>query len=176
LSDNSQVERIRNLFVVGCYTGLRLPDLTQLNIESTNREKKVIKVNTQKTQELVIIPFKGMVQTIIEKYEGKLPNSIASQRMNYALKAIRERAAINETFERVATKGGKRVREVFKKYEMITVHTARRSFATKAYLQNVPSISIMKAPGHRTDRNFLKYIKISQEDNANKHIHHPFFS
>ncbi len=88
----------------------------------------------------------------------------------------KELAGMNETIERVATKGGKRIREVFKKYEMITVHTARRSFATNAFLHNVPSISIMKITGHRTEKNFLKYIKISQEENANKLIAHPFFS
>lgn len=53
--------------------------------------------------------------------------------------------------------------------------TARRSFATNAYLQNVPTISIMKITGHRTEKSFLKYIKIIQEDNANKLVNHPFF-
>ena len=174
--DNSRMEQIRDLFIVGCYTGLRFSDLTQLNIESINQQKKVIKVKTQKTQELVIIPIKGMVATIIEKYKGHLPKLIDNQRMNYCLKELGVKAGINESFERVATKGGQRTREVFKKHELITVHTARRSFATNAYLQNVPSISIMKITGHRTERSFLKYIKISQEDNANKLINHPFFS
>ena len=74
-----------------------------------------------------------------------------------------------------STKGGKRHTETFKKFELITTHTARRSFATNAYLQNVPTISIMKITGHRTEKSFLKYIKISQEDNANKLVGHPFF-
>ena len=85
-------------------------------------------------------------------------------------------AGIDDSFVITATKGGKRVTEVFKKWELITTHTARRSFATNAYLQNVPTISIMKITGHRTEKSFLKYIKISQEDNANKLINHPFFS
>lgn len=170
-----KLDRIRDLFIVGCYTGLRFSDLTQLNIESINQQKQVIKVKTQKTQELVIIPIKGMVKEVIEKYEGQLPKSIDNSAMNIYLKEIGQIAGITEPFERVATKGGKRVREVFKKHELITVHTARRSFATNAYLSNVPSISIMKITGHRTERSFLKYIKISQEDNANKLINHPFF-
>ena len=73
------------------------------------------------------------------------------------------------------TKGGERKREVLKKHDLISVHTARRSFATNAYLQNVPTSSIMKITGHRTEKSFLKYIKISQEDNANKLVNHPFF-
>jgi hypothetical protein len=50
------------------------------------------------------------------------------------LKELGEKAEINEPIEIIATKGGKRIREVYKKYELITVHTARRSFATNAYL------------------------------------------
>jgi integrase len=96
--------------------------------------------------------------------------------MNAYLKEIGEEAKLDEPIEIVSTKGGKRVKEVFEKWELITVHTARRSFATNAYLHQVPSISIMKITGHTTERNFLKYIKISQEDNANKLLNHPFFN
>jgi hypothetical protein len=96
--------------------------------------------------------------------------------MNDYLKEIGEKAKFNSSVEIISTKGGVRNREVFKKYELITVHTARRSFATNAYLHDVPAISIMKITGHRTEKSFLKYIKISQEDNANKLINHPFFS
>ena len=73
------------------------------------------------------------------------------------------------------TFGGIRRSATYFKWELITTHTARRSFATNAYLGNVPSISIMKITGHRTEKSFLKYIKISQEDNANKLLSHPFF-
>jgi site-specific recombinase XerD len=175
LSDKPRLDKVRDLFLIACYTGLRFSDLMQLKIESLNREKKVIKVKTQKTEELVIIPINSIVSNIIEKYEGNLPLAISNQKMNDYLKEIGELAGMEEAIERVATKGGKRIREVFKKYEMVTAHTARRSFATNAYLQNVPTISIMKITGHKTEKSFLKYIKISQEDNANKLVNHPFF-
>ena len=176
LSEATRLDKVRDLFIVACYTGLRFSDLMQLNIESINKDKRIIKVKTQKTGEIVIIPINTIVANIIEKYEGNLPITISNQKMNDYLKEIGEKAKMEETIERIATKGGKRVREVYKKYELITVHTARRSFATNAYLQNVPTISIMKITGHRTEKSFLKYIKISQEDNANKLINHPFFS
>jgi integrase len=170
-----RLDRVRDLFIIACYTGLRFSDLVHLNIESMNKDKRVIKVKTQKTDELVLIPMNSTVSEIIEKYEGNLPR-MSNQKMNDYLKEIGMMAGIDETIERVSTKGGKRIKEVFKKFELITVHTARRSFATNAYLMNVPSIGIMKITGHRTEKTFLKYIKISQEDNANKLINHPFFS
>lgn len=175
LSGNHRLDKVRDLFVVGCYTGLRFSDLKQLNIENINKHHKVIKVRTQKTDETVIIPINSIVSGIIDKYQGNLPTAISNEKMNLYLKELAELAEFNEPVEIIATKGGERVREVFKKSELVTVHTARRSFATNAYLAGVPTISIMKITGHRTEKSFLKYIKITQEDNANKLINHPFF-
>jgi hypothetical protein len=81
-----------------------------------------------------------------------------------------------EEYSRKSTKDGKQLGAVFSKWELISVHTAWRSFATNACLQNMPSIFIMKITGPKTGRSFLKYIKILQEDNVNKLINHPFFS
>ena len=96
--------------------------------------------------------------------------------MNVYLKEVGKVASIDETVKISKTKGGLRVDRNHKKHELITVHTARRSFATNMYLADVPTISIMKITGHRTEKSFLKYIRISQEDNANKLLNYPFFN
>lgn len=101
------------------------------------------------------------------------PNQSGDERV---LKGIWQIAEIEDDIILTQTKGGKWQSETFKKWELITTHTVWRSFATNAYLQNVPTISIMKITGHRTEKSFLKYIKISKEDNANKLISHPFFN
>jgi integrase len=136
----------------------------------------VVKIATKKTGEVVIIPLKGYVREILKKYEGKAPEPISNQKMNEYLKELGQLAEVEEDIIITRTIGGKRQSETFKKWELITTHTARRSFATNAYLLNVPTISIMKITGHRTEKSFLKYIKISQEDNANKLVNHPFFT
>ena len=176
LRENPRLDRVRDLFLVGCYTALRFSDLTGLKIENINKDKKIIKVRTQKTDETVVIPINSIINSIIEKYNGHLPTAISNEKMNAYLKELGEKAGLDEKIEVITTKGGIRVREVFRKYELITVHTARRSFASNAYLLQVPTISIMKITGHRTEKSFLKYIKISQEDNANKLVNHPFFA
>jgi site-specific recombinase XerD len=61
------------------------------------------------------------------------------------------------------------------KYELISTHTARRSFATNAYKAGVPTLSIMKITGHTKESTFLKYIKVSAEENADMLKNHPFF-
>jgi integrase len=64
------------------------------------------------------------------------------------------------------TKGGQVKKETFKKYELISTHTARRSFATNEYLNETSIIAIMSITGHKTEKSFLKYIKLSNRDHA----------
>ena len=57
--------------------------------------------------------------------------------------------------------------------DLVSSHTARRSFATNYYLQEFPTIDLMKITGHKTERAFLTYIRVSKLDTAkrlNEHI------
>lgn len=173
---NAKYEKVRDLFIIGCFTGLRFSDLVQVTPGNIINKGRQIKVRTEKTHEIVVIPLHRFVKEIIEKYSGNLPPAISNQKMNDYLKVIGELAEIQETVQIAITKAGAVVKETFKKYELITTHTARRSFATNAYLMDVPSIAIMKFTGHKTEKAFMRYIRISQEDNANKLINHPFFA
>jgi integrase len=135
-----------------------------------------IRLTTQKTGELVYIPLHSKVRKIIEKYQGELPPSISNQNMNDYLKEIGKLAKITDLFETKQTKGGKVVKNASEKFNHITTHTARRSFATNAFLADIPAISIMKITGHKTERAFLSYIRVTAEQNADKLLNHPFFN
>jgi site-specific recombinase XerD len=176
LTSNVRLDKVRDMFIIACYTGLRYSDLVQLSDKNLIDNQTKIKIKTEKTGETVVIPLHRFCKEILTKYNG-LPNySISNQKMNEYLKELADLADLNEKILISSTKGGVKQSEHFKKSELITVHTARRSFATNAYLMNIPTISIMKITGHRTEKAFLKYIKISQEENANKLLEHPFFN
>lgn len=175
LSDNKRLDRVRDLFIIACYTGLRFSDLIQLRDENFIDNKTKIRIKTEKTGDLVVIPLNSYIRSILEKNRGTIPEMISNVKMNKYLKDLAKEAELNEDVVISFTKGGVRKTEIFKKHDLVTVHTARRSFATNAFLRDIPTISIMKITGHRTERSFMKYIKISQEDNANKLIEHPFF-
>lgn len=175
-SEDLKLDRVRDLFIIACYTGLRFSDLSQLTTDNINEDGTLIKIKTQKTGQLVIIPINEYIKNILKKYKGNLPPSISNEKMNLYIKDVVKEAKIKDDVLISFTKAGVQQSKVYKKHELVTVHTARRSFATNAYLANVPTISIMKITGHKTEKVFMTYIKISQEDNANKLTNHPFFN
>ncbi len=170
LSENTRLERVRDLFIVGCYTGLRFSDFSQIAPE--NIKNGDFHIRTQKTDEPVIIPIHDMVSEIMEKYkdlnDNSLPPSLSNQKMNEYLKEIGKMAGLLERIKITRNKGAQRVTEIYYKYELLTTHTARRSFATNLYLREYPTIGIMQITGHRTERAFMKYIKVTQQQNAAK--------
>lgn len=174
IDKDKQLDEIRDLFIIGCYTGLRFSDFAQLKPENILDGNK-IRIRTNKTNELVIIPLHKYVREILKKYNNKIPMALSNPKMNLNLKHIGKIAEIHENVESSITKGGKLVKTTDLKYNLITTHTARRSFATNLYLADIPGITIMKITGHQTEKNFLRYIRISQEENANKLLNHEFF-
>ena len=177
LSKNKRLDNVRDLFIIGSFTALRFGDMEKLSGENFVFSDRInyLKITTQKTDTNVIIPLKDIVLDIYNKHEGKLPRCVTNQKMNEYLKEIGKLAGIMETIKISTTKGGFRYDESFEKWQLITTHTARRSAATNMYLAGIPTISIMKITGHHTEKAFLKYIRISQEDNALKLMEHPFF-
>jgi site-specific recombinase XerD len=178
LSSKPSMEKTRDLFVVGCYTGLRFSDYNKIvaaNIKK-NDAGSFLHVTPQKTDNKVVIPLKWQVIEILGKYGGSIPRSFTNQEINRELKLIGKMAGIEEKVSTSITKGGMKVNSVFNKYDLITTHTARRSFATNMYLAGIPTIAIMKITGHRTETSFMRYIKISQEDNAIKLMDYSYFN
>lgn len=163
LSDRKGLEKVRDLFVLGCHVGLRFSDFSRIKPENivTIEGEKFIKIQTQKTHERVIIPFNPIITEIFKKYKGKIPTPISNQKFNDYIKDIAELAELNET--------GKLYKSPDKQlYECISSHTARRSFATNLYLSGFPTLDIMKITGHKTEKSFMQYVKVSKEETAKR--------
>lgn len=177
LSDKPRLDNVKDIFVAACYTGLRFSDLDQIRIENIVESKlgRLLKVKTQKTDEEVIIPLNQIVERILQKREGKLPKIMSNQKLNSYIKELGKLAELTENIPITKTKGGLRINSSIQKYKLISVHTARRSFSSNAYLAGVPVIAIMKITGHKTEKAFMTYIRITKEQNAEKLLSHPFF-
>lgn len=151
-------EIVRDLFLIGCLTGLRFSDYSTLS--KARFENGFMFLTQQKTQNSVAIPIHPTVQEILSKYPDGLPKCPPNQVFNRYLKDIGKKLPQLDTdFEKVLTRGGVADSKTYKKYQLLQSHTARRSFATNEYLHGTPTITIMAITGHKTDKAFLAYIK-----------------
>ena len=167
---NKKLEEVRDLFIFGAWVGLRFSDFSNIKPENIIQIDGdfFIKMITQKTKELVIIPCNPVVMEIFEKYANRpnrLPKTISNQKFNEYIKDVCKLADFNEK-GRVSTKP----KEILA--DLVSSHTARRSFATNYYLQGFPTIDLMKITGHKTERSFLKYIRVSKLDTAKRLSEH----
>ena len=178
LSGNPRLSRIRDLFLVGCYTGLRFSDFTELkpgNYKKTPDGKEYIEMMTQKTGTKVTIPVKSEVREIVSRYNYQLPKAISNQKFNDYLKEVGKLAGLDEPTMLTRFRNGKRVDQTFPKYELMTSHTARRSFASNAYKAGVPVRYVMTVTGHKTEKEFYKYVRIRPDEHALLVSDNPFF-
>ncbi len=167
---NKKLEQVRDLFIFGAWVGLRISDYSNIKPENIVQIDGgyFIDITTQKTKERVIIPCNPVVLEIFEKYShnaNKLPKTISDQKFNEYIKNACELAGMVET-GRLSTKPH------VKLYQAISSHTCRRSFATNYYLQGFPTIDLMKITTHKTERSFLKYIRVSKLDTAKRMAAH----
>ena len=166
LSDNDRLEKVRDLFIIGCWTGLRYSDWDKVKPE--NIEDGFLTLKQSKTGGAVVIPLHEMVLAMLEKYNGTLPPVISNQKFNDYLKEVAQMAGLDSREQKSITKGGVKRTVTYQKWEMITTHTGRRSFATNLYKAGLPSLSIMQVTGHKTEAAFLKYIKVTPREHAQK--------
>ncbi|WP_234180373.1 phage integrase SAM-like domain-containing protein [Bacteroides pyogenes] len=158
-------ERIRDLFVIGCLTALRYSDYSTLTADNL-RDGYIIK-RTRKTNVDVKVPAHDYVKEIFDKYEGRIPGSYCIQYFNKYLKIIMREIGLTDKITYSYTKGGKLLTITREKWELISSHTARRSAATNLYLTGrMKTLEIMKLTGHRSEQNFFRYIRLTEEDTA----------
>jgi len=161
---DKKLERVRDLFLIGAWTGCRFGDFTKIKPE--NIKNGYLHIEQEKTGESVKIPLHPIVDNVLKRYNGKLPRAISNQKFNEYIKDVAQAAKLNKVETIKYTKAGKRVIEIKPKHELISSHTARRSFATNLYKSNFPTIGIMKITGHKTEKAFLKYIKVTADEHA----------
>lgn len=167
LSNERKLERVRDVFIVGCYTGLRFSDLTK--IKPQHIENGMIEIMQSKTGDTVVIPMEKDVVKILEKYNNVLP-SISNQKFNqYLYDVCLKCDMLKKEITVNGVKGGKPTVSVKPKHEFVSSHTARRSFATNEYKSGDLEVSeIMAITGHKTEKSFYKYIRETPKEIANR--------
>jgi integrase len=178
LSDKPNWDLARDVFLIGCYTAQRFSDysrITKEDIEFKPDGKFTISLIQKKTGVPVTIPSQPRLKKLLEKYDYTLPKTY-EQKVNEYIKKVVEKAKITDMEVIESLKGGKKITSSKQRNKLVKTHTARRTGATNMFLAGIPPISIMRITGHRTEREFLKYIKITNQQNASNLADHPYFN
>jgi integrase len=168
LSGNKKLDNVRDIFLISCYTGLRFSDHSIL--QSANISEGFIRITQTKTGKPVTIPVHRIVKDILKKYNGNTPRAISNVKLNQYLKELGALMPLLKKIEsKGMTRGGAvRVTKSYEKWKLLTTHTARRSFATNEYMAGTPTITIMAITSHKSERSFLKYIRVTPDEHAHK--------
>ncbi|RKR83312.1 integrase-like protein [Mucilaginibacter gracilis] len=165
-SKNKKLERVRDLFLVGCWTGLRFSDFT--NISPKDIADGFFEIKTQKTKTDVVIPIFPVVLDIMTRYQGITPNSLPPTLSNVKLNEYIKEAAKEAGFTEIVTleksMAGRKVKITEPLYKLITTHSARRSFASNMYHIGMSTNVIMAVTGHKSQTAFNTYVKVKPKE------------
>jgi len=162
----------RDWFILDCYTGLRVSDL--LVLASKHYDEERITIVSKKTKTKAVIPAHPLVKEILAQYAG-FPPKITDTEINREIKVVAKNAGLTKRIIHSITKGGKKVHTDKQKWEMITNHTARRSFITNLLKNGVADAIVMKLTGIKVAGTLAKYNKVTPEDAADFAQNLPFF-
>ncbi len=171
------LDNARDWLLISCMTGQRVSDFMRFDKSMIRNEKNrigkeipLIEFTQEKTEKMIAVPLQNGVLTILKKRNGNFPNHISKQRYNEYIKEVCRIAGITEptkgSKKTMVAKGKYRQLEgVYPKYELVTSHIGRRSFASN-FFGVIPNSLIMSATGHTKESQFLAYVGKSQTEQA----------
>src|SRR5690606_6597520 len=154
-----QLKAARDWLIISCYTGQRISDFMNFNINMTEviGEKKCISFIQQKTQQNIYLPLHPEVSNILLDNENVFPKKLTTQKYNEQIKEVVKLAGINELVTVEKRLGHRSKTTLIPKWKAITSHIGRRSFASNFY-GKIPTPLLMQATGHSTEQMFKRYI------------------
>ena len=165
------LDRVRDVFLFQCFTGLRYSDV--FNLRRSDIKGDHIEVTTVKTSDSLIIELNNHSKAILDKYkdvafeDNKVLPVITNQKMNDYLKELAELAGIDEPIRQTYYKGNERIDEVTPKYALLGTHAGRRTFICNALALGIPPQVVMKWTGHSDYKAMKPYIDIADDIKAN---------
>lgn len=169
--NHGYLENARDWLIISCYTGQRISDFMRFEKEMIRVEegKSFLEFTQKKTDKIMTVPLHKKVLEILKKRNGEFPRSISDQRYNEYIKEVCKEAKINDKVQggvQQKTKNGMRkVSGKYYKWELVTSHIGRRSFATNFY-GTIRTTYLIYITGHGSEAMFLEYIGKSNKDLA----------
>jgi integrase len=168
------LENARDWLLISCYCGQRVSDFLRFDKSMIRYEKDkkgvlkpLIEFTQVKTDKIMTIPLHKKIMEILKKYNGDFPKKISDQKYNEHIKNVCKVAKIDSPtpgakFDHLTKK---KLAKDYYKWELVSSHIGRRSFATNNY-GIIPTSFLMYITGHTTETMFLTYIGKSNKDIA----------
>ncbi|WP_339905359.1 site-specific integrase [uncultured Cyclobacterium sp.] len=168
LSSNKRLDQVRDVFCFSCVTGYRFSDLQQLKREHIKEME--IRLTIKKTKEPSIVPLNSYSKSILEKYKELVTPIpiISNQKFNKYVKELCKLVGIDDPIEIIRYKGAIKQSTIYKKHEVISAHTGRKTFATLSLEKGIPAETVMKITGHSDYKSFQRYVKVTEERKRNE--------
>ncbi|RZL10163.1 MAG: hypothetical protein EOO62_13350 [Hymenobacter sp.] len=168
LPSGGYLDNARQLFLLACYTGLRYSDLVSIRAEHVRGN--ALRLVMHKTRDIVTVPLRPEAVALVAQLVAGELRPIANQVLNRYLKELGERAELAAPVEVVRYRAGHREGETLPKWQRLTCHTGRRTFATLALEQGLRPELVMKITGHKSWASFKRYVNITA-DVVSKEFH-----
>ena len=168
---NDRLDNARDWLIISCYTGQRVSDFLRFTKDMIRIEngKSLIEFTQEKTNKLMTVPLHQKVLQILHKRNGNFPRAISDQRYNEYIKEVCKLADLTEIVQggkALETDNGiRKITDDYPKWELVTSHIGRRSFATNFY-GTIPTSYLIYITGHSSETMFLNYIGKSNKDLA----------
>ena len=168
------LDNAKDWLIISCYCGQRISDFMRFTDEQIRIEdgKPLLEFTQKKTNKLTTIALHPKVLEILNKRNGKFPYAISDQKYNDYIKKVCELAELNQLVlgsKNLETAPNSKVYRkktgTYKKYDLVTSHIGRRSFATNFY-GIIPTTHLINMTNHSTEAMFLNYIGKSNKDLA----------
>lgn len=157
-------ELVKNRFLIGAFSGLRVSDFSRLG--EMDIVDGLIMLRTRKTDTPIVVPVHPVIREILDS-GFDLKKTISDQKMNMYIKRLAKMAEIDDKVAIREYRGGLAVMRCTEKYNLVSTHTARRSFATNLHkAKDVPLAAIAKALGHYKITTTMRYLRVGVEENA----------
>jgi integrase len=163
--DSKRLEHVKDFYCFGCFTGLRFSDIKQL--KSSNIFDDHLRLNIQKTKSIDHkIPLNNFAKEILSKYKETLYDplpKISGQKFNQYIKECCKEVGINKQMNITRYIGQRRIDKVFPKYQLITSHTARKTFVTNSLVLGMKEMIVRNITGHKDEKSFKRYVEIAED-------------
>ncbi len=160
---NLRLEKVRDVFVFACVTGMRFGELSLITRSNVTDSYIILKEDKDETKEAREIPLTSLSRYILLKYDYNLP-LIANQKQNEYIKEVFAELEYTDKVQKVTTKGKENIKEEMIFKDRISTHTARRTFITMMKRQGKSDKLIASITGHSDMKTLNQYYQISEPE------------